>query len=67
MGLLTCPRCNAKTNADSIDEGRKRLDHAIGIYIGMPCEDGKVELIFTGKEIKSKDTKSDKKSTTSKK
>lgn len=53
MGTLTCPRCRAKTQADSIDEGRCRLDHAIGIYLGKPCYDGLVELSFTGTEKKT--------------
>lgn len=48
MGTLTCSRCNAKTKADSIEEGRKRLDHSIGLYLGKPCEDGKAELFLTG-------------------
>jgi len=52
MGILTCPRCKAKTTADSIEEGRKRLNHSIGLYIGKPCEDGKVELFLTGKTKK---------------
>jgi len=55
MGLLVCPRCNAKTIADSIEEGRNRLDHAMGLYLGKPCEDGKCELIFTGPEVESGD------------
>ena len=50
MGQLTCSRCNATTKADSIEEGRDRLDHSIGIYKGKPCEDGKAELFFTGKQ-----------------
>jgi len=47
MGLLLCPRCNAKVTADSVEEGRLRLDHSIGLYLGKPCQDGKVELVFT--------------------
>jgi len=50
MGTLTCSRCKATTESDSIDEGRSRLDHGIGIYKGKPCEDGKAELFFTGKQ-----------------
>ncbi len=53
MGTLTCSRCKATTEADSIDEGRSRLDHGIGIYKGKPCEDGKAELFFTGNEQKT--------------
>jgi len=65
MGTLICSRCNAKTEANSIEEGRKRLDHGVGLYIRKPCEDGKAELFFTGgakkvKKISKKtiDTKS---------
>ena len=47
MGTLVCSRCGAKTKADSIEEGRKRLDHGVGLYINKPCEDGKAELFFT--------------------
>lgn len=50
MGIVTCSRCKATTKADSIEEGRPKLDHAIGLYIGKPCEDGKAELFFTGKK-----------------
>jgi len=56
MGTLTCSRCKATTQADSIDEGRSRLDHGIGIYKGKPCEDGKAELFFTGKQKTPKET-----------
>jgi len=48
MGVLVCSRCKAKTKADSIEDGRKRLDHGVGLYIGKPCGDGKAELFFTG-------------------
>lgn len=49
MGTLTCSRCRATTEADSIEEGRKNLNHAIGLGIGKPCYDGLAKLIFTGK------------------
>jgi len=48
MGILVCSRCMAKTKATSIEDGRKRLDHGIGLYIGKPCGDGRAELFFTG-------------------
>jgi len=69
MGVLVCSRCKATIKADSIDEGRKRLDHGVGLYIGKPCEDGKAELFFTGEQKKqiSKTTKIDKKHVVSKK
>lgn len=57
--ILVCSRCNAKTNADSIEEGRKRLDHGVGLYIGKPCEDGKAELFFTETGTKKKVIKSE--------
>jgi len=47
VGILVCSRCKAKTKADSIEEGRIRLDHGVGLYIGKPCQDGKAELFFT--------------------
>jgi len=50
MGTVTCSRCNAKTTADSIKNGRGKLDHSIGLYKGKPCEDGKAELFFTSNE-----------------
>ena len=56
MGTLVCSRCRAKTEASSIEDGRKRLDHGVGLYIGKPCEDGKAELFFTGTEKKDKTT-----------
>jgi len=61
MGILVCSRCRAKITADSIEEGRKRLDHSVGNYIGKPCQDGKAELFFTG------DTKDTPKETVKKK
>jgi len=54
MGTLVCSRCKAKTEADSIEEGRKRLDHGVGLYIGKPCQDGKAELFFTNGTIETK-------------
>lgn len=56
MGVLVCSRCKAKTTADSIEEGRKRLDHGIGLYIGKPCQDGKAELFLTGTTAKKVST-----------
>ena len=53
MGTLICTRCKAKTEANSIEEGRSRLDHAIGLYLGKPCYDGLVELSFIGTEKKT--------------
>lgn len=53
MGILKCPNCKAKTTADSIEEGRERLDHAIGLYLGRPCYDGLAELQFIGTEKKT--------------
>ena len=47
MGILVCSRCKAKTTDNSIEEGRKRLDHVIGLYINKPFEDGRAELFFT--------------------
>lgn len=65
MGTLVCSRCKAKTEADSIEEGRKRLDHGVGLYIGKPCQDGKAELFFTGGTTETKKS-TFKKSTTKK-
>lgn len=53
MGKLFCPRCRATTEADSIEQGRDNLNHAVGLYIGKPCYDGKVELQYTGTEKKN--------------
>lgn len=60
MATLTCSRCKATTEADSIEEGRKGLNHAIGLAQGKPCEDGRAELFLTGKvkETKPKPVKS---------
>ena len=54
MGTLVCSRCGAKTEANSIEDGRKRLDHGVGLYIGKPCEDGKAELFFSGNKEEKK-------------
>lgn len=63
MGTLTCSRCNATIETDSIEEGRKRLDHAVGLGIGKPCEDGRAELILTG--VKPKNVRNSKPKTDS--
>lgn len=60
MGILICPRCKSKTEADSIEEGRSRLDHARGLYLGKSCYDGLVELSFIGTEKKTNVTTSEK-------
>ena len=49
MGRLTCSRCEATTEANSVEEGRKRLDHSKGLIFNKPCYDGLANLIFTGK------------------
>lgn len=48
MPLLECSRCGAKTDSKSIEEGRDRLDHAVGKTKGKPCGKGAAELIFDG-------------------
>lgn len=48
MATLTCSNCGANTEANSIEEGRKRLDHSRGLLFNKPCEDGKAELFLTG-------------------
>jgi len=66
MGTITCSRCKATVQADSIEKGRKLLDHSIGLVVGKPCEDGKAELNFTGRKVdtpKSETPKADKKTT----
>lgn len=49
MATITCSRCKATTEANSIEEGRKLLNHSVGLIIGKPCEDGRAELFLTGK------------------
>jgi len=60
MGTLVCSRCRAKTTATSIEDGRKILDHGVGLYIGKPCEDGKAELFFTNGKTQAKKSTSKK-------
>ncbi len=48
MPLLECSRCGAKTVAKSIEEGRDRLDHAVGKTRGKPCGKGFAELVLDG-------------------
>ena len=60
MGKLVCSRCGAKTEANSIEEGRKKLNHAVGLYIGKPCQDGRAELIFTNGKTQAKKSTSKK-------
>lgn len=70
MGIVTCSRCKATVVADSIEKGKRKLDHSIGIYKGTPCEDGKAELFFspdgttTQTEITTNSKKIDKKTKT---
>ncbi len=59
MGQLRCTRCGASTEAKSELEGRKRLDHSIGLTVRKPCEDGKSPLQFTpskSDKVKNKTT-----------
>ena len=49
MGTLTCSRCGANTEAKSIEEGRKRLDHGRGLLFNKPCADGRATLHMSGK------------------
>lgn len=62
MTLLECSRCGAKTQAKSIEEGRDRLDHAVGKTQGKPCGDKVAELIFDGVYERNIDKKETKKS-----
>lgn len=73
-GLLICTRCKAKIITDSIEQGRYKLDHSVGLYIGKPCgdksdkngnnpllqftDDNPVELLKKTDNSKKKNTKS---------
>jgi len=37
MVKVRCQRCHGEAEADSIDEAKNKVDHAIGIYRGRPC------------------------------
>ena len=51
---VKCTRCGAKASADSFDNARNLLDHAIGLNRGIPCHNGYNRVV----EIKSQSTKS---------
>ena len=67
VGLLFCTRCKAKVRAESIEDGRYKLDHSIGLYIGKPCGDRsdgtnpllqfREDSVSTGPTLKKTDNK----------
>ena len=46
MGRLTCPRCKATIECNSIEEGTPKLDHSIAFEKGISCCAGLVSLQF---------------------
>jgi len=48
MGTVKCERCGGHTEASSIEEGFSKIDHAVGLSKGKPCEPGKAELVMVG-------------------
>lgn len=48
MGKLECLRCGATTECSSEKDGRKKLDHSVGLSVGRPCGDNRGSFKFDG-------------------
>ncbi len=48
MGTVKCERCGGHAEADSIKDAYDKIDHAVGLSNGHPCEPGKAELVMVG-------------------
>ena len=48
MGTVKCERCGGHIEADSIEDAAKRIDHAVGLAAGKPCDEARAELVMVG-------------------
>ena len=48
MGTVKCERCGGHVEASSIEEAYDKIDHAVGLSSGHPCEAGKAVLVMVG-------------------
>ena len=48
MGTVKCERCGGHIEANSIEEGAVKLDHAVGLAAGHPCDAARAELVMIG-------------------
>ena len=48
MGTVKCERCGGHIEADSIEDAAKRIDHAVGLAAGHPCDEARAELVMVG-------------------
>ena len=48
MGTVKCERCGGHIEADSIEDAAKRIDHAVGLSKGKPCDEARAVLVMVG-------------------
>lgn len=48
MGTVKCERCGGHIEADSIEDAAKRIDHAVGLAAGHPCDEARAILVMVG-------------------
>ena len=48
MGTVKCQRCGGHTEANSLQEGAEKIDHAVGLAAGHPCDEARADLIMVG-------------------
>ncbi len=48
MGTVKCERCGGHIEADSIEDAAKRIDHAVGLRAGKPCDEARAQLVMVG-------------------
>ena len=48
MGTVKCERCGGHIEANSIEDAAKRIDHAVGLSKGKPCDEARAVLVMVG-------------------
>ena len=48
MGTVKCERCGGHTEANTIEEAVKKIDHAVGLSKGKPCDEARAQLVMVG-------------------
>ena len=48
MGTVKCERCGGHAEANSIEEGADKIDHAVGLASGHPCDENRAVLVMVG-------------------
>ena len=46
MGTVRCERCGGHVEASSIEDAVKKLNHALGLSKGIPCDEARGVLVM---------------------